>query len=65
MTFDKAKELLLEVLGKPANDHNPNAARVILSEVHRTLGQPAVNQLIRELKLDDVFDFREGQSLDF
>lgn len=41
--------------------YNRNAARLILAEVQRDLGQSAVDELIEELNMEQVFGFMPGQ----
>jgi hypothetical protein len=50
VTLDKARELIQVQLGF-GGGYNRNAVRLILGEVQR----PAVNQLIRELVLEQAF----------
>ena len=59
MTLDRAKQLL-KVQADFGGFYNGNSAKLILSEVQREHGQDAVDQLIRELKLDDIFGFEPG-----
>jgi hypothetical protein len=40
--------------------YNRNGARLVLAEVQREHGQEAVDQLIRELDLEQIFGFRAG-----
>ena len=63
MTLDRARELLAIQAGF-GGFYNRNSAKLILSEVHREHGQQAVDQLIRELKLDEIFGFRPGTVFD-
>lgn len=63
MTLDKARELLAVQAGF-GGFYNGNSAKLILSEVSREHGQAAVDQLIRDLKLDDVFGFEPGTRFD-
>jgi len=63
MTLDKARELL-EVQAGFGGFYNGNSAKLILSEVHQDHGQQAVDQLIRELKLDEIFGFVPGTLFD-
>lgn len=60
MTLERARELLQTqvYIGQGYNRH---AARLILAEVQRDLGQPAVDCLIRELNMTQVFGFNPGQ----
>ena len=59
LTLDKARELL-KVQAGFGGFYNSNSAKLILSEVNREHGQAAVDQLIQELKLDEIFDFEPG-----
>ncbi len=59
MTLDKARELLSVQAGF-GGFYNGNSAKLILSEVMREHGQVAVDRLIRELKLDEIFGFEPG-----
>ena len=63
MTLDKARELLTVQAGF-GGFYNANSAKLILSEVSREHGQAAVDQLIRELKLEQVFGFAPGSRFD-
>lgn len=62
MTLDRARELI-EVQARLAGGYNRNAARLILAEIERDHGQPAVDRLIREFDLENLFGFRPGRSL--
>jgi hypothetical protein len=59
MTLDRAKQLL-KVQADFGGFYNGNSAKLILSEVQREHGQDAVDQLIRELQLDQIFGFEPG-----
>jgi hypothetical protein len=59
MTLEKARELL-SVQASMGGGYNRNGARLILAEVQREHGQPAVDRLIRELDLETVFGFTPG-----
>ena len=59
MTLDKAKQLL-RVQADFGGFYNGNSAKLILSEVQREHGQAAVDQLIRELQLEQIFGFEPG-----
>jgi hypothetical protein len=61
MTLDKARELL-KVQADFGGFYNRNAARLILAEVGREHGQEAVDALIRELGLGEIFGFNPGDS---
>jgi hypothetical protein len=59
MTLDKARQLLA-VQADFGGSYNANAAKLILAEVDREHGQGAVDRLIRELRLDEIFGFVPG-----
>lgn len=59
MTVDRARELL-SVQVNLAGGYNRNSAKLILAEVEREHGQAAVDMLIRELDLEQVFGFTPG-----
>ena len=59
MRLEKARELLKIQVGL-GSGYNRNSARLILAEVQREHGQGAVDQLIRELDLERVFDLKPG-----
>jgi hypothetical protein len=59
VTLEKARELLA-VQANMGGGYNRNGARLILAEVQREHGQNAVDQLIREFDLEDLFGFRPG-----
>lgn len=60
MTLDKARKLLM-VQVDFGGSYNRHSTQLILAEVMREHGQKAVDQLISELKLNEVFDFTIGQ----
>ena len=59
MTIEKARELLLKQ-AEVAGGYTRNGARLILAEVGREHGQQAVDDLIRELDLENIFGFTPG-----
>jgi hypothetical protein len=59
MTLDKARELL-GVQISLGGGYNRNSARLILREVQLEHGQQAVDSLIRELDLEQVFGLKPG-----
>jgi hypothetical protein len=59
MTLDKARELVATQL-RFGSGYNRNSVRLILGEVQREHGQAAVDALIRELDLQQVFDLEPG-----
>ncbi len=63
MTLDKARQLL-KVQADFGGFYNANGAKLILAEVNREHGQAAVDQLIRELKLERIFGFAPGTVFD-
>ena len=60
MTLQKAYELL-EVQVYIGQGYNRNAARLIMAEVQRDLGQAAIDELITRLNMEEVFGFKPGQ----
>lgn len=59
MQLDRARQLL-KVQADFGGFYNANSAKLILSEVRKEHGQAAVDGLIRELHLDQVFGFEPG-----
>jgi hypothetical protein len=59
MTIDRARQLL-KVQADFGGFYNGNSAKLILSEVQREHGQSAVDQLIGDLRLDEIFGFEPG-----
>lgn len=59
MTLERARELLAKQV-EFGGGYQRNGARLVLAEVSREHGQPAVDALIRELGLDSVFGFAPG-----
>ena len=62
MTLDKAKALL-KVQTNFAGPYNRHSTKLILQEVEKEHGRKAVDDLIVELKLNEVFDFEVGKEL--
>lgn len=60
MTLDKARQLI-RVQADFGGSYNRHSAKLILTEVSREHGQAAVDQLIQEFKLDQIFDFEAGE----
>lgn len=56
MTLDKARQLL-QVHVDFGGGRNTNGARLIIEDVVREHGQNAANQLITEMRLDEIFGF--------
>ena len=59
MTLDRVWQLL-KVHADVGGFCNGNSAKLIGSAVQREHEQDAVDQLIREVKLDDIFGFEPG-----
>jgi hypothetical protein len=59
MTLERAYQLL-KVQADFGGFYNANSAKLILSEVQKEHGQAAVDSLIRELNLMQVFGFEPG-----
>ena len=64
MTLDKARELL-SVQVSLGGGYNRNSAKLILAEIQREHGQAAVDGLIRELDLENLFGFKPGQPISY
>jgi len=56
MTLDRARQLL-QVQVEFGGGYNRNGARLIMAEVVREHGQQAANELIKEMRLDEIFGF--------
>ena len=59
MTLERARELLA-VQADFGGFYNANSAKLILSEVQKEHGQAAVDRLINELNLTEIFGFMPG-----
>ncbi len=59
MTLERAHQLL-KVQADFGGFYNANSAKLILSEVQKEHGQAAVDSLIRELNLMQIFGFEPG-----
>ncbi|TCJ13452.1 hypothetical protein EZJ19_10400 [Parasulfuritortus cantonensis] len=59
MTLDRARQLI-KVQADFGGFYNANSAKLILSEVMKEHGQAAVDGLIREFALDEIFGFEPG-----
>jgi len=62
MTLERAFDLLT-VQAEFGGTYNRNSARLILSTVRREFGQDAVDKLIRDLKLQQIFGFEPAGKL--
>ena len=61
MTLEKARQLLV-TQADFGGGYNRNSARLILAEVAREHGQAAADELIRELRLDEIFGLTSGKA---
>ncbi|MBU0594781.1 MAG: hypothetical protein KKH74_13730 [Gammaproteobacteria bacterium] len=59
MTPDRARQLLA-IQVNFGSGYNANSAKLVLSEVQKEHGQAVVDQLIREMNLEQVFGFEPG-----
>lgn len=62
MTLDKARELIGVQAGL-GGGYNRNSIRIILAEVKKDLGQKAVDGLIRDFSLDQIFGIQSGEEI--
>lgn len=59
MTLEKARQLL-QVQVDFGGGYNRNSARLIVAEVVREHGQAVADQLILEMRLDEIFGISAG-----
>lgn len=59
MTPERARELILQQINF-GSGYNRHSARLILGEIQREWGQAAVDQLIKQLALDETFGLKAG-----
>jgi hypothetical protein len=59
MTLDKAREMLGTHVSL-GSGYNRNAARLVLGEVQRDHGQQAVDRLIREFNMEELWGIKPG-----
>lgn len=59
MTLERARELIATQLSF-GGGYNRNSVRLILAEVQREHGQTGVDQLIREMDLENAFGLKPG-----
>jgi len=59
MTIEKANELISMHVDM-GSGYNRNAARMVLGEVMRDHGQQAVDKLIRDHNLEEMWDIKPG-----
>lgn len=64
MTLERARELIEIQIGF-GSGYNRNAAKLILAEVQKHHGQAGVDQLIKELNLEEVFGFKPGSKFTY
>ncbi len=62
MTIDKARELLATQVSM-GGGYNRNGAKLILAEIEKFHGQPAVDQLINDFELESKFGFKAGEKI--
>ena len=62
MELNRARELIQQQV-ELGSGYNRNSAKLILNEVFKEHGQPAVDQLIRELGLEEAFGFKPGEKI--
>ena len=62
MEISRARELLQQQV-ELGSGYNRNSAKLILNEIFKEHGQAAVDQLIRELGLEEVFGFKPGEKI--
>lgn len=62
MDLDQAKQLLESQLSMGGSTAR-NGARMVLLEVSKVHGQAGVDQLIKELGLEEKLGFKPGESL--
>ncbi len=60
MTLERARELILLQINL-GSGYNRNAVTIILGEVGRNHGQAAVDKLIDEMRLEQVFGLQKGR----
>jgi hypothetical protein len=64
MTLEKARELI-KVQIDFGGGYNRNATKLILAEIQKEHGQACVDQLIRELNLEETFGFKPGSQFNY
>ncbi len=63
MTLDKAREIIADHVAI-AGGYNRTASKIVLGELQNDVGQDAVNTLIREFGLDELWGFQLGTHFD-
>ncbi|MCW9012136.1 MAG: hypothetical protein OQL06_00015 [Gammaproteobacteria bacterium] len=59
MTLEKAREMISTHV-QMGSGYNRNATKMVLGELNKDQGQAAVDQIIREFRLDEMWDFQPG-----
>ena len=59
MTLEKAREIIADHVFI-AGGYNQTATKMILGELNKDQGQQAVDQIIREFSLDELWGFMPG-----
>jgi hypothetical protein len=59
MTLDRARQFL-SIQVNFGGGYNANSAKLVLSEIQKEHGQATVDQLIREMNLEQAFGFEPG-----
>ncbi len=59
MTLDKAREIIADHVAI-AGGYNQTATKIVLGELQNDLGQEAVDSIIREFRLDELWGFAVG-----
>ena len=59
MTLDKAREIIADHVFI-AGGYNQTATKMILGELQKEHGQQAVDSIIREFSLDELWNFQVG-----
>lgn len=63
MTLDKAREIIADHVAI-AGGYNQTATKIILGELQNDVGQEAVDTIIREFRLDELWGFSPGTHFD-
>ena len=59
MTLDKAREIISDHVAI-AGGYNQTATKMVLGELNKDQGQAAVDQIILEFRLDELWGFMPG-----
>ncbi len=63
MTLDKAREIIADHVAI-AGGYNQTATKIVLGELQNDEGQAAVDAVIREFRLDELWGFMPGTHFD-